>query len=85
MDKVESPLALGESLDRLWDLLIDAQDLIAECRAYLRHKDPTHRKGVAFLVRPDHPPEVVDLDILSRYERDRKGEHNGLRGAKAAE
>ena len=78
MNCVQSPRALDEALDRLWDLFLDGQDLIAECRAYLRHKDPTHRKGVAFIVRPDRPPEAIDLDILAKYERGEAATDGGV-------
>lgn len=68
MDAVKSPAELRTTLDILYDILIDALDHIAECKAYLQNRDETRYNTVAFLVRPDRPPERITVEVMRKLD-----------------
>lgn len=86
MDSVKSPAELKESLSVLYDILIDALDLIAEARAYLQNRDQTRYTTAAFLVRPDRPPERITVEVMRKLDDLREeAENDGLPTAETAE
>ena len=68
MNSVKSPAELKTTLDILYDILIDALDHIAECKAYLQHRDGTRYNTVAYLVRPDRPPERLTVEVMQKLD-----------------
>lgn len=86
MDSVKSPTELRTTLDILYDILIDALDHIVECKAYLQHRDQTRYDTVAFLVRPDRPPERITVEVMRKLDSLREeATDNGLHAADSAE
>ncbi len=64
VNSVKSPTAMKESLQILYDILIDAIDLIVECKQYLTYRDGSDASGYAYILRPNAPPEKVPLRIV---------------------
>lgn len=86
MDSVKSPAELKTTLDILYDILIDALDHIAECKAYLQHRDQTRYTTAAFLVRPDRPPERITVEVMRKLDSLREeATADGLHAANPAE
>ena len=83
---MKSPAELKESLSVLYDILIDALDLIAEAKTYLHNRDQTRYTTAAFLVRPDRPPERITVEVMRKLDDLREEEQsNGLHAADPAE
>ncbi len=74
VDSVKSPAELKTALDILYDILIDALDHIAECKAYLQHRDETRYNTAAFIIRPDRPPERITVEVMRKIDAMREGE-----------
>lgn len=86
MDSVKSPAELKTTLDTLYDILIDALDHIAECKAYLQYRDETRYTTAAFLVRPDRPPERITVEVMRKLDSlQEEVTDNGLHAADSAE
>lgn len=86
VDSVKSPAELKTTLDILYDILIDALDHIAECKAYLQNRDETRYTTAAFLVRPDRPPERITVEVMRKIDDLREEANgNGLHAADSAE
>ena len=68
VDSVKSPAELKTALDILYDILIDALDHVAECKAYLQHRDETRYSTAAFIIRPDRPPERITVEVLRKID-----------------
>lgn len=86
MDSVKSPTELKTTLDILYDILIDALDHIADCKAYLQHRDESRYTTAAFIVRPDRPPERITVEVMRKLDSLREeANNNGLHAADTAE
>ena len=86
VDSVKSPAELKTTLDILYDILIDALDHIAECKAYLQYRDETRYTTAAFLIRPDRPPERITVEVMRKLDDLREEvTDNGLQAAETAE
>ncbi len=68
VETVKSPAELKTTLDVLYDILIDALDHIADCKAYLQHRDETRYATAAFIVRPDRPPERITVEVMRKID-----------------